>query len=240
MIKVKNPDPIYLEGSEHAILLLHTFTGTVRDVKQLGHYLHALGYTVLIPSYPGHGLPIQDFVNYDIDDWWQTVEESFLKLKDQFKDISLIGVSLGGLFSLKLAEKYEVNQLIVMSVPMQKDAEGIKHRLKQFAPRMHNIISTEPFPEANYQLIDDYNGADKFVLFIQDTMENLNKINNSTTVLYGDRDAPSYHDSARFIYDKIQSKKYINHYANAGHLMTVSKDKDKIFADISHYLNRTY
>lgn len=238
MIKVKNPDPIYLEGNEHAILLLHTFTGTVRDVKQLGHYLHEQGYTVLIPSYPGHGLPIQDFVKYDIDDWWKTVEESYLKLKDQYNTISLVGVSLGGLFSLKLAEKYDVNQLIVMSVPMKKDTEGIKYRLKQFAPRMHKVISSEPFPESNYQLIDNYTGASKFVDYIENIINNLRKINSPTIILYGDRDDMSYHDSAQFIYDSIQSKKFINHYGNAGHLMTVSKDKERIYTDILHFLKQ--
>ena len=33
-MKIKSPHPIYLEGSrKEAILLLHSFTGTVRDVN---------------------------------------------------------------------------------------------------------------------------------------------------------------------------------------------------------------
>ena len=34
MMNIKSPSPLYLKGtSQQAILLLHSFTGTVKDVK---------------------------------------------------------------------------------------------------------------------------------------------------------------------------------------------------------------
>ena len=47
MINVKAPNPIFLENNEaeRAILLLHSFTGTVRDVKLLATKLHKAGFT---------------------------------------------------------------------------------------------------------------------------------------------------------------------------------------------------
>ena len=39
-MKLTSPRPIYLEGHrEEAILLLHSFTGTIRDVKPLAQAL---------------------------------------------------------------------------------------------------------------------------------------------------------------------------------------------------------
>lgn len=60
MIKVKEPNPIFLENrdTQHAVLLLHSFTGTVRDVKLLATKLNKAGYTCLVPAYRGHGLMI--------------------------------------------------------------------------------------------------------------------------------------------------------------------------------------
>ncbi|WP_414056136.1 alpha/beta hydrolase [Macrococcus equi] len=232
------PDSIFLEGNDHAILLLHTFTGTVRDVKQLGVFLNKEGYSVHIPSYPGHGLPIEEFIKYDIEDWYKTVEQSYLKLKETYTSVSLIGVSLGGLFSLKLAEQYDVNQLIVMSVPMKKDVDGIKYRLRQFAPRMHKLITEVPFPESHFNLIENYEGANKFVDFIDEVMKGLNKIISPTAIFYGDLDDVSYHQSAQYIFDNINSDKSINHYPHARHLMITSADKDKIFNDILQNINK--
>ena len=40
-MKLTSPRPIYLEGHrEEAILLLHSFTGTIRDVKPLAHCIN--------------------------------------------------------------------------------------------------------------------------------------------------------------------------------------------------------
>ena len=45
-MKIKSPHPIYLEGSrKEAILLLHSFTGTVRDVKPLAKALNEENFT---------------------------------------------------------------------------------------------------------------------------------------------------------------------------------------------------
>lgn len=63
-MKIKAPQSIYLKGDRHqAILLLHSFTGTVRDVKHLATTLNSQGFTCYVPNYPGHGLPLDQLHN---------------------------------------------------------------------------------------------------------------------------------------------------------------------------------
>ena len=63
-MKVKSPQSIYLKGHrQQAVLLLHSFTGTVRDVKHLAQQLNEEGFTCYVPSYPGHGLPLKNLLN---------------------------------------------------------------------------------------------------------------------------------------------------------------------------------
>ena len=58
-MKVKSPRPINLKGTrKEAVLLLHSFTGTIRDVKPLAQKLNQEGYTCYAPNYKGHGLPL--------------------------------------------------------------------------------------------------------------------------------------------------------------------------------------
>ena len=48
-MKVKSPRPINLKGTrKEAVLLLHSFTGTIRDVKPLAQKLNQEGYTCLL------------------------------------------------------------------------------------------------------------------------------------------------------------------------------------------------
>ena len=45
-MKVKSPQSIYLKGHrQQAVLLLHSFTGTVRDAKHLAQQLNEEGFT---------------------------------------------------------------------------------------------------------------------------------------------------------------------------------------------------
>ncbi|MBM9826481.1 carboxylesterase, partial [Staphylococcus aureus] len=45
-MRIKTPSPSYLKGTNgHAILLLHSFTGTNRDVKHLAAELNDQGFS---------------------------------------------------------------------------------------------------------------------------------------------------------------------------------------------------
>ena len=105
-MRIKTPSPSYLKGTNgHAILLLHSFTGTNRDVKHLAAELNDQGFSCYAPNYPGHGLLLKDFMTYNVDDWWEEVEKAYQFLVNEgYESISATGVSLGGLMTLKLAQ----------------------------------------------------------------------------------------------------------------------------------------
>ena len=239
MIKLKNPSPVYLKGGHHAILLLHSFTGTVRDVKHLANRLHQRGFTTYVPSYPGHGLLLEDFLSYDIKDWWQTVVESYEFLKSEgYKTISAAGVSLGGLFTLKLLEEYDdLEESIVMSVPCFKDEAGIFYRLEQYGIRLNSMLglsSEENVRQLN--LIQNYkDGAVKFCNMIDDIMQNLDNIKVPVLVMYGLQDNPAYTDSAKFIYDHLNYSKELEGIHKGGHLLTFGRTQQQVEDRIVDY-----
>ena len=131
-MKIKAPQSIYLKGDRHqAILLLHSFTGTVRDVKHLATTLNSQGFTCYVPNYPGHGLPLDQFTQYDIDDWWNEVKDAYHFLENEgYQHISATGVSLGGLFTLRLAEQFDLERIAVMSAPHKKVKVALLKELK--------------------------------------------------------------------------------------------------------------
>lgn len=50
-MRIKTPSPSYLKGTNgHAILLLHSFTGTNRDVKHLAAELNDQGFSCYAPE----------------------------------------------------------------------------------------------------------------------------------------------------------------------------------------------
>lgn len=237
MMNIKSPSPLYLKGTNNqAILLLHSFTGTVKDVKHLATTLNEQGFTCYVPNYPGHGLPVTQFVAYNVEDWWHCVQEAYQFLKSEgFEKINVAGVSLGGLFTLRLAENVELNRIVVMSAPSEKTKAGISWRLEKYGKRMNNIMRLSE-SESTHKLaqIEDYqNDIKTFQEVINDIMSHLNEITATARIVYGGQDEAAYEDSAHYIFNQISSEhKTIQEFPRNQHLMTHGEGRDELEQDI--------
>lgn len=238
MINVKQPDSIFLENksSEHAIILLHSFTGTVRDVKLLATKLHKAGFTCYVPAYKGHGLMLDQFMEYGTDDWWQDALTAYRYLTEQgYNKVSVCGVSLGGLLSLKLAEKEDIEAIAIMSTPYKKSDAGLAHRLNNYCQRMGQVVGLDD-AQISKQLdsIDTYSDElNKFQFMVEDIMNNLDKITAPITINYGLQDDPDYRTSAQYIHDHIgHETKYLNGFPDSKHLMTHGSGREAVEQEI--------
>lgn len=242
MLKLKESQNVFLEGGDEAVILLHSFTGTIRDVKALANFLNEAGYTCYIPAYKGHGLSVEGLLAYTTNDWWEQVRDSYHYLKDNgYQIIHVLGVSLGALMSLRLAENYDVKKCIAMSTPHNRTNKDIKRRLYHYGERINQIQGLDQ-DESHRQLtlIDSYDeGSRLFTSFIVDIMKHLKDIKIPISIMYGELDESFYKDSAEKIYHDISSeRKGLTSYTNASHLMTRSADKERIERDILEFLNK--
>lgn len=238
MINVKEPNSIYLEdtSSEHAVLLLHSFTGTVRDVKLLATKLNKAGFTCYVPSYKGHGLMLESLMAYDATDWWQDALDGYHFLQEKgYSNISVCGISLGGILSLKLAEEKNIDSIVVMSTPFSKDDAGLIGRLEYYGTRMGNLVGlSHEAIQQQIEKIDDYaQGLDKFKALVDQAMANLNDISAPIAIKYGEQDEDAYETSANYIYRQIAHQgKEIQGYATCKHLMTYGEGHLEVEQDI--------
>lgn len=241
MLKVKAPKNLYLKGGERAVLLLHSFTGTIQDIKEVAEALNEEGFTCYAPCYTGHGLHVSEFVKYDIQDWWKDVEAAYHFLQAEgYQEIDVIGVSLGGIFSLKLAEQFDVGRVVGMSIPYEKREKGVIERLNTYGERLqHYILCTDDEQTEEMARIRDYEtGAQRFEAFTDATMKELKNITAPTLLMYGGQDDPSYRESAFKVAEaltKVDDKEVVC-FENAGHLMPRSEDKSAIIERIVDFL----
>lgn len=94
------------QSPKTACLLLHGFGGTPFDVEPLIPGLEALGCTVDLPTFPGHGTSIAEFRRTFFPDWLAHAEERFLTLAQSHDLVIPIGFSMGGSIALTLAAKH--------------------------------------------------------------------------------------------------------------------------------------
>lgn len=115
---LKGAEPIFIKGNSIGILLLHGFTASPYEMKELGIYLHKNGeFTISIPLLAGHGKDTEALNSVHWNEWINSAVDAYEKLKQNSSKVVVIGMSMGGSIALTFASKYNVDGLICMGTP---------------------------------------------------------------------------------------------------------------------------
>jgi carboxylesterase len=99
-------DVLIQNGNKKAVLLVHGFSSGPWLFHKHIPLFEAAGYDVVAPRLPGHGISPEAFVKSSFTQYYNKVEESLLEYRPQYDGFHIIGISMGGLLTLKLAEEY--------------------------------------------------------------------------------------------------------------------------------------
>lgn len=115
--------PLSIPGDDRGALCLHGFTGTPFEVRPLAEALGREGLTVAAPTLAGHGDSLAALAASTWGDWLASAEAALEALWTRAgkRPVALVGFSMGGLLSLRLARMYpeRVAALVVMCVPLR-------------------------------------------------------------------------------------------------------------------------
>jgi carboxylesterase len=241
-MKVVQPKPFTFERGPRAVLLLHGFTGHSADVRMLGRFLEKKNYTCHAPIYRGHGVAPEELIKTNPDQWWEDVEEAFNDLKERgYEEIAVAGLSLGGVFGLKLAYTRPVKAIIPMCTPMFFDnedqlTEGFKQFTKQYK-RLEGKSKEEIEEETDAVMEESGSIFNQVADYIADVKSNVDTIYTPAMVVQAGKDQMINPDSANYIYDNLESdQKELKWYEESGHVITIGKEKDQLYEDIYQFL----
>jgi carboxylesterase len=91
-------------SSDIGVLVCHGFTGSPHSMRPWAQHLAAQGWSVSLPLLPGHGTHWKDANKTTWRDWYGTVEAAFTELKAKCGKVFVVGLSMGGTLSLRLAQ----------------------------------------------------------------------------------------------------------------------------------------
>ncbi len=118
MAIIRGAEPFLLPGGDRGVLLLHGFTGAPAEMRLLGEHLNRRGYTVLGPRLTGHGTSPADMAGTRWRHWYGDAEDGYHLLRGLCGEVSVAGLSMGGLLALKLAAEHPVARLAVVNAPV--------------------------------------------------------------------------------------------------------------------------
>ena len=244
MMKVVAPKSFTYRGGEKAVLLLHGFTGSTADVRRLGKHLQRHGYTCHAPLYKGHGIEPNVLIQTGPKDWWLDVIDGYNFLRDEgYKEIAVAGVSLGGVFSLKLGIERPVKGIVLMCAPAEgKNINDLYKRVLNYAKGFKKFEGKD-----EEQIIEEMKEFEQTPMrslkelqqLIIETRGKINQINSPIFILQGSLDEPLYQKSAQFIYENVNTNdKQMKWYEHSGHIITLDKEREKVYEDVHTFLNK--
>lgn len=241
-MKVSTPQPFTFEAGKRAVLLLHGFTGNSADVRMLGRFLEKKGYTSHAPHYKGHGVPPEELVQSGPEDWWQDVLTGYNFLKNKgYEEIAVAGLSLGGVFSLKLGYTVPIKGIVPMCAPMYIKSEEIMYRgvleyAREFKKREGK---SEDQIEKEMDAFQPMNTLKALQELIADVRDHVDMIYAPTFVVQARHDKMINTDSANIIYNEVESDfKGIKWYEESGHVITLDKERDQLHEDVYSFLEK--
>lgn len=234
--------PFFFQAGKRAVLLLHGFTGSSSDVRMLGRYLEKQGYTCHAPHYKGHGVPPEQLIETSPADWWEDVVKGYETLKEAgYDEIAVVGLSLGGVFSLKLSLVLPVKGIVTMCSPMtmrttDKMFQGVLKYAKDYK-RFEGKVDTQIEQEVEAIRGHGMPSLPQLQQLVADVRNELDMVYAPILVIQSKNDEIIDPHSAHTIYEEVESlNKQIKWFEHSGHVITLDKEKQVLHETVYEFL----
>lgn len=115
---IRGAESIHRNGTNGAaILLVHGGGDTPQTLAHVANAFANRGYSVAAPLLPGHGRDLTAFDQHDADEWYATVSREFDALRASHAWIGVVGLSMGGALSARLAAETQAVDALVLASP---------------------------------------------------------------------------------------------------------------------------
>ncbi|MBQ0138550.1 MAG: carboxylesterase [Kurthia sp.] len=241
-MRISLPKPFFFEGGPRAVLLLHGFTGNSADVHMLGRFLQKNGYTTMAPHYKGHGVSPEELIHTGPADWWQDVQQAYQSLVDKgYKEIAVAGLSLGGVFSLKLGYTTALKGIVTMCAPMSmRTTDTMFEGVLKYAGDFSRAFGQSDVEQQQLQTRLKEQGMPSLPdlqKLIVDVRQHVDEIYAPIFVAQARLDEVIDITSAQYLFDTVESnEKSMKWYEQSHHVITLDKERKELQQDILDFL----
>ena len=232
--------------SRHGVYIIHGFTNTTYEVKELAIYLSEQGFYTRADNLPGHGTTIEDCNRSHYTDWIEFVEQGVAEMASCCDNVYVIGISMGSVLALHLCSIFPVNAAVFASTVL--DFKN-NFNVRIMAPLFHRFFPSRLKKKTylkNMRDSIDFFGYDAWPTAAVNEMRKLTNdvrdilpmVKCPSLVIHSERDYLSPQSNISLVYDTIVSEnkeKLI--VKQAGHnLFASNPDQEVIFQKTGEFL----
>ncbi|MBU1130964.1 alpha/beta fold hydrolase [Patescibacteria group bacterium] len=250
MAEIKEKAQPYLyESSDKLAILVHGFTGTPDDMRELAKFLAVKGYSAKAVRLAGHGsADWQDLENTSYYDWWKAVDDEVKNASARYKKIFIIGYSFGANLAFDMAARYPdiVKGVVSLGISVYLKREYL---IKTLLPFFHFFLKRYKKTYIKKKYLKEYAEAGGYVYmptksvydfynFVNSyTKKELHKVTAPSLIIHSRADAITHPKSSEFVYQRISSpRKELIILDDINHNPAMSQRKSLIFAKVEEFL----
>lgn len=239
-------------GAEHAdgVLLLHGFGDSPQTLTYLAEHLHRAGYAVVAPLLPGHGRTLREFSATGAHDWIEGAREAQRAMRGRHERVALVGLSMGGaLASILAADGGEVSALVLIAPYL--DAPPLVRQVARFArvlgagiPYVTGASEHSIHDELERERSLAYRAVSpallrQLVSVADRARAVLPNVTVPTLIIQSREDNRVATAVAEAALSRLGARdKHLEWLNGCGHVVTVDRQRDRVFAATSDWLER--
>ncbi len=243
-LTMQTAEPFFIPGGKTGCLLIHGFTGTPKEMRMLGDFLAAEGYTVLAPRLFGHATAPADMARARWADWVASVEDGMNLLKGCTDKQFVMGLSMGGVLALIAAARFNFEGVVTFSAPCALPRDPRSFLLPLIGHANLHIAKGEP-DWRNQDAARDHKDypfyPSRAILELGALLKEMRSELGSVTIpallvqSKADRGIPA--ESLDTLYRDIASAEKQSFWVeNSGHVIIREPEREKIFHKVAKFI----
>lgn len=233
---IRIPHAVEYDGDHTrlGVVLLHSYTGSSRDMKFLAPALNAAGYGVYVPVLRGHHdrTAYGPLLGGNPDDWWVDTQAAVTRMHREYPRVAVFGLSLGGVLALRaVAELDAVVAGGVMAAPIWQGSPYFTRTVHGYFDYVQHFTGVKADKAAMAGAIDDQRAAIRHLA--HGVMRDAADIVKPVFIAQGGKDSVIDPETARQTRANLVNADTDFHwYPNADHILTVDPVHPQLEADI--------
>jgi len=234
--------------SKNGVYIIHGFTNTTYETRELAEYLGNQGYYTNAINLPGHGTTPEDCNRVKFTDWIEYTEQGVAEMSSHCDNVYVIGISMGSVLALHLSSIFPLKAAVFASTVL-KFKDYFSTRI--FTPLLHRLVpfrkKQKSYPKEVRNKLN-YCGYSVWPLSAVNEMRKLtNQVKKEISsvkcpalVIHSTVDMLSPSENIALVYDNISSElkeKLIVNQANHN-LFITNPDQELIFQKITSYFDQ--
>lgn len=241
--------PLHLQLGDTLCVLIHGFASGPQEMNYLAKYLAGNGLSVRSLLLKGHGSSPDDLACAKWTDWESQVDSVLRDSKQQYKNVFLIGFSMGSLLAIRAGMRHEVDGVVAISpslymfdkniyrLPLRKGIQLASRLFPTYTRKVRNYTYRGVSYQRSAYAKVPLSAIDQMLGLADSTRSTMESFSRPILIIYAKDDKTCDFEGSLEIHDTIRStKKKIVELRRGGHLITLNDSRDKVFEEIKSFI----